>query len=202
MHWEISETSRLAKGPPPRQKPSSYLFWGAARAPFGPVVSPMPQDPNASLSSVRSAPQSYQMTASIHRPSRQAQTHTLFLSLSISLHLTHACKTPTPRFCGFLATANWGCLLEPYCRAVCWLDNWFFSNEGDGNDFLSPSISTTRIFTGDDLYCQNRGKGLSQKKRPEWKYHTFYGCLNVFRNINLIDNFIIVNTIIIIVDNT
>lgn len=138
MHWEISETSRLAKGPPPRQKPSSYLFWGAARAPFGPVVSPMPQDPNASLSSVRSAPQSCQMTASIHRPSRQAQTHTLFLSLSISLHLTHACKTPTPRFCGFLATANWGCLLEPYCRAVCWLDNWFFSNEGDGNDFFIP----------------------------------------------------------------
>lgn len=40
----------------------------------------MPQDPNASLSSVRSAPQSCQITASIHRPSRQAQTHTLFLS--------------------------------------------------------------------------------------------------------------------------
>lgn len=173
MHWEISQTSRLAKGPPPRQKPSSYLFWGAARAPFGPVVSPMPQDPNASLSSVCSVPQSCQITASIHCPSRQAQTYSL--SLPVSLHLTHTCEHP--RFCGFLATANWGCLLEPYCRAVCWLDNWFFSNEDDGNDFLSPSISTTTApFQNIHWWCsscQNRGEGQSRKIRLWWKSYLY-----------------------------
>ncbi len=142
MHWEISQTSRLAEGPPPRQKPSSYLFWGAARAPFGPVVSPMPPDPNASLSSVRSAPQSSQITASIHRPSRQAQTHSLSPCFSPS---NTRIQAPPPRFYGFLATANWGCLLEPYCRAVCWLDNWFFSNEDDGNDFFIPLYKHHRL---------------------------------------------------------